>query len=642
MPIPAAVRRAAFTLVLLGGITRCDAGQSSELMRSAFAPASVAADRTMFTRLDPAVTGLNVQNPYDDPQMWGSRYRAFMGGAMGSGIAVGDFDGDGKVDIYVSTKTKPGRLFKNLGGWKFVDVTKEAGLLDEGSVFGWFKSTVSPDKPIVWRQGAVFVDVNNDGLLDLLVCRNNAPNLLYINQGNGTFKEEAEKRGLAIVDGSVVGAFADYDHDGWLDVLVLMNQVDGTEPSGRPPRLFHNDGNGYFTEVTKRSGISGDGFGHAAIWFDYDGDGWPDLYIANDFSGPDRLYRNNRDGTFTNVLDSVVPHTPYSSMGADAADINNDGYFDLFVADMATTTREKDRRGLAASRDDVLMMGMKKGTAPQYMRNALLLNAGRGVFREAACWAGIDATDWTWSPRLEDFDNDGWVDLHVTNGMVREANNSDVLHRMMRALSDMQRIGVMKISPPLEESHLAYRNVHGAGFEPVAREWGLNEVGVGFGSATADFDNDGDLDLVYLNYDGGLSVFRNDISHRHRVQVRLRGTRSNRFGVGAVVRVESDSIGRQSRPMIVARGYASGSEMVAHFGLGADEKVNRLVVEWPSGVRQVFTGLDADYSYLVTERGDVSSLQDICVRQTTTDTIRAVAGRPAGLHATGLCVRGNA
>ncbi|PTY07095.1 hypothetical protein DB347_07215 [Opitutaceae bacterium EW11] len=575
-------------------------GAANPVERQPFSAASRGAGKTLFEKLSPEETGLVVNNAYDDPRMWGDRYRAYMGGAMGSGVAAGDFDNDGKVDLFVSTKTRPGRLFKNLGGWRFVDVTDKAGLSEKQSVFGWLQNSLSSEKPAIWGQGAVFADVNNDGFLDLFVCRNNAPNLLYINQGDGTFVEEGEKRGLGIVDGSVVGAFADYDNDGWLDVLILTNIVDGTEPTGRRDRLFHNNGKGYFTEVTEKAGIAGYTFGHAATWFDYNGDRAPDLYICDDFSGADFLYRNNRNGTFTNVLDEAVPHTPYSSMGADIGDINNDGQLDLLVADMATTTREKNRRGLAASRDDMLMTSTKQGTAPQYMRNALLLNTGKGVFREAACWAGIEATDWTWSPRFEDFDNDGWQDLHVTNGMVREANNSDVLFSMMRALSDMERIGVMKRSPLLAEANLAFRNRHGEGFEPANASWGLGEVGVSFGSATADFDNDGDLDLVYLNYDGGLSVFRNDTVGQNSLQVRLRGTASNRQGVGTVIRLESGA-GTQTRTMTVARGYASGSELVAHFGLGSDQRAKRLTIEWPSGATQVFTNLDAGFAYVITE-----------------------------------------
>jgi hypothetical protein len=593
-----------FALSVLAGAGQLYAENSAELQRSSFAQSSRSGGKTLFTRLDATAIGMPVQNPYDDPTMWGSRYREYMGGGMGSGVAAGDFDGDGKVDLYVSTKTKPGRLYRNLGGWKFEDVTESAGLSEEGSWLDRIKNAVSSDATVIWRQGAVFADVNNDGHPDLYVCRNRAPNLLYINQGDGTFKEEAGPRGLAVVDGSVIGAFADYDRDGWLDVFILTNQMDGTEPAGRPDRLFRNTGNGRFTEVTKEAGLAGETFGHAATWFDYDEDGWPDIHVANDFAGADHLYRNNRNGTFNNVVNTVAPHVPYSSMGVDTADINNDGHFDLLIADMATTTREQNRRGLAASRDDVLMMGTREGAVPQYMRNALLLNTGLGFFREAACWAGLDATDWTWSVRFEDFDNDGWTDLHVTNGMVREANNSDLLVRMMGALSDRERINVMKNSPPLAESNLAYRNLQGTGFAPSTDTWGLHDVGVSFGTATADLDHDGDLDLVYLNHDGGLGVFRNDAAAQHRVQVRLQGTRSNRQGAGAVVRIESRTTGRQSRTLIVARGYASGSELVAHFGLGSDDIVERLVVEWPSGIEQVFTKLPVDHAYHLTERGE--------------------------------------
>jgi enediyne biosynthesis protein E4 len=567
-----------------------------------FAPASTPVGTTLFSRLPSEAIGLQVKNAYDDPSMWGRRYREFMGGAMGSGVAAGDYDGDGNVDLYVSTKTRPGRLFRNLGRWRFEDVTEKAGLAPAGSLLARLKEAAGRDADAIWHQGAVFADVNNDGLPDIYVCRNAAPNLLFVNQGDGTFREEGEKRGLNVVDGSVVGAFADYDRDGWLDVLVLTNQIDGTEPQGRPDRLFRNKGAGYFEEVTSRSGIQGPTFGHAATWFDYNGDGWPDLYVCNDFAGPDHLYRNNRDGTFTNVLDDVVPHTPYSSMGADAADINNDGHIDLLVSDMAPTTREKDRRGLAASRNDVVLMGTNQRSAPQYMRNALLLNTGRGVFQEGACWAGLEATDWTWSVRFEDFDQDGWVDLHVTNGMVREANNSDVLTRMMRALSDEERIRAMKNSPILAEANLAYRNDPQNGFVPVTAAWGLGEVGVSFGAATADFDNDGDLDLVYVSYDAGLSVFRNDAPAGNRLQVRLRGVKSNRFGVGAKIRLESTA-GVQVRELIVSRGYASGSELVAHFGLGDETQVQRLTIDWPSGLRQVLANLDANRSYVVSEAG---------------------------------------
>lgn len=575
--------------------------QGQDFEKIPFEAPSRASGDTLFTQLPSSATGIVVDNAYDDPEMWGSRYREYMGGSMGSGIAAGDFDSDGKVDLYVSVKTKPGRLFRNLGNWKFADVTDSAGLSENGTLLGWLKRAVSSEEEFVWRHGAVFADVDNDGHLDLYVCRNGAPNFLYMNQGDGTFKEDAEDRGLGLVDGSVIGAFADYDRDGWLDVLVLTNQMDGTEPSGRIDRLFRNTRDGRFVETTSAAGISGNTFGHAVIWFDYNDDGWIDFYIANDYAGPDYLYQNNGDGTFTNVIDSVVPHTSYSTMGIDTADVDNNGHIDLFLSDMAATSREKERRRKpAASKEDILKMGNDQRVAPQYTRNSLLLNTGLDYFRDAACWAGIDATDWTWSVRLEDFDNDGWTDLHVTNGMVREANNSDLLSQMIQARSNSQRIGVMNRSPRLEESNLAFRNRKGAQFEDVTNEWGLADVGVSFGAATADFDNDGDLDLVTLDHDGGANVYRNDTSGQNRIQVRLRGKQSNRFGIGAVVRVET-SEGMQSRTLSTARGYASGSEVVAHFGLGTESVVRKIVVEWPTGAEQVYSNIEADFAFLIQE-----------------------------------------
>jgi len=576
-------------------------GRGQDYEKAPFDEPSLPSGATLFTSLESSATGILVDNAYDDPEMWGSRYREYMGGSMGSGVAAGDFDSDGKVDLYVSLKTKPGRLFRNLGDWRFEDVTEEAGLSEDGSLFSWLKKAVSSEEDMVWRHGAVFADVDNDGHLDLYVCRNGAPSFLYMNQGDGTFEEEAEERGLGLTDGSVIGAFADYDRDGWLDVLVLTNQMDGTEPSGRADRLFRNAGEGRFVETTSAAGLVGNTFGHAVIWFDYNDDKWIDFYIANDFAGPDYLYHNNGDGTFTNVVDSVAPHISYSTMGIDTADVDNNGSIDLFLSDMAATSREKERRRKpAASKEDLLKMGNDEEIAPQYTRNTLLLNTGLDYFREAACWAGIHATDWTWSVRFEDFDNDGWTDLHVTNGMVREANNSDLLSRMIQARSASQRIGVMNQSPRLEEPNLAFRNRKGAQFEPVSTEWGLADKGVSFGAATADFDNDGDLDLITLDHDGGANVYRNDTSGQHRIQVRLRGNQSNQFGIGAVVRVET-SEGMQSRTLSTARGYASGSEVVAHFGLGAESVVEKLVVEWPTGTEQVYSDVNADFAYLIRE-----------------------------------------
>ena len=541
---------------------------------------------TLFTTLSPEQTGLTVVNHYDDPAMWGARYREFSLGAIGTGVAIGDYDGDGRPDIFVVSKTGPNHLYRNLGDFHFEDVTEKAGVAGPTGA---------------WKQGVAFADVNNDGRLDLYVCRFGAPNLLYINQGDGTFKEEAAARGLALNDASSMAAFCDYDRDGWLDVFVQTNILDSERrPNGQRDHLYHNNRDGTFTDVTDRAGIFGETQGHAATWWDYDEDGWPDLYVDNDFKDPDQLYHNNRDGTFTNVLNSVVPRTPHSSMGADLGDVNNDGHLDLLVADMAATTREKDHRGMAKVRAGLTEDEKHPEAAPQYMRNALLLGTGTGRTLEASFLAGLAATDWTWTVRLEDLDLDGRLDAYFTNGMVRELHAHDVIQRMMGRESMGERRKIMQATPVLAERHLAYRNLGDLRFEEVGHAWGLDQVGVSFGAAFGDLDGDGDLDLVYASMDAPVTVCRNDVGTGHAVVLELRGTISNKFGVGAVVRIETGQ-GKQVRTLTLARGYLSTSEPIVHFGLGPDTVVKSLVIEWPSGVRQAFENLAADQRYTITE-----------------------------------------
>ncbi len=543
----------------------------------------------MFRRMSPEETGVVTENRYDDPRMWGDRYYELELGAIGTGVAIADYDGDGRSDIFVVSKTGSCRLFRNLGAWKFEDVTERAGVGDAG------------DAAKVWKQGATFADVNNDGRLDLYVCRFGAPNRLYMNQGDGTFKEEAAARGLAATDASVVGAFCDYDRDGWLDVYLQTNLLDqAVHPHGQRDRLFHNNGDGTFTEVTDRAGIGGETQGHSAMWWDYDEDGWPDLYVDNDFEPPDQLYHNNRDGTFTNVIDRVVPHLPFSAMGSDLGDVNNDGHIDLFVSEMAATNHEKDQRTMAHSR--MLLRDPPEGSsgAVSLMRNALYLNTGAGRCLEAACLAGLAATDWSWAVRFEDLDNDGRIDLFVPNGMQRESHNADLIARMSLAETLAQKIRINRASPPLAEPNLAYRNLGDLQFVESGAAWGLNEKGVSFGAAFGDLDGDGDLDLVYANYDKGVTVLRNDADTGHRLVVALRGTRSNRFGVGATVRIET-AAGPQVRQLVTVRGCLSSSEPMLHFGLGEETAIKRLVVEWPSGARQTFADLAADRRFTITE-----------------------------------------
>jgi enediyne biosynthesis protein E4 len=561
---------------------------------------------TLFTRMVAADTGIAVDNPYDDPRMWAELYRELTFGAMGTGVAVGDYDNDGLPDLFVVSKTKTSRLFRNRGDWQFDDVTMAAGLAPPEPSSSLLRGLLGRDDEATqlkdWEQGATWADINNDGWLDLYVCRHAAPNLLWLNQGDGTFREEAQVRGLAIVDGSGVGAFADYDRDGDLDAYVQTNMMAYAQyPDGRPDYLLRNRGDGFFEDVTTAAGIAGMTSGHSVMWTDYNDDGWPDLYVVNDFAPPDQLYRNNGDGTFTNVTNASLPSMPFYGMGSDAADVDGNGTFDLFVADMAATTHEKDQRSMAGSRIRGQKHDETSSVPPSYMRNHLLLNTGTGVFREAAQLAGLRASDWTWSIRWEDFDLDGWVDLHVTNGMNREYHGADLLERIMISENPSEPIRIMQDSPVLAEPNLAFRNRGDLQFEAATAAWGLTEIGVSFGAATGDFDGDGDLDLVYGNYERNPSVFRNDATTGNRLVVVLRGEESNHFGIGS--KVSAAVAGRiQIRELQPARGYLSSGEPIVHFGLGDHKVVDRLEVRWPSGRIQTLKEVAANQRLILHER----------------------------------------
>lgn len=588
---------APFPLVALGALialgTQVFAAEEN-LLRQPLKPAKPASEGGKpFTTLPASYTGISAVNTYDDPKMWNELFREFTLGAVGTGVTIGDYDGDGHPDVAVVGKTSGVRLYRQTGDLQFTDVTEAAGL-------------VSTDK--AWCTGATFADVNNDGLLDLYVCRFNAPNLLFINQGNGSFKEQAQAYGLAIKDASVMASFADYDRDGYLDLYLQTNILNyAASFKGRPNYLFHNNGNGTFTDVTAKAGIWGPTQGHSAVWWDFNEDGWPDIYVANDFENPDRLYRNNGDGTFTDVVEAVTPHTSYSSMGSDAGDINNDGHLDFFVADMAATTHYKDMMGIEEMGRGIWEGEMARALCPQYPFNALYLNNGAGRFFEVAHLAGLRATDWTWAARFVDLDNDGRVDLYVTNGMIRNFMDADLLDKQNVASNLAQRAGIYAKAPTYTENHLAYRNLGDLRFESVGPAWGLDHPGVSFGAAFADLDRDGDLDLIFTNYEGAPTVVRNDSPSRHSLLIRLVGTTSNRWGVGARVVLET-AAGPQVRELSLTRGIMSSDEPLLHFGLGDLAKVNRLIVYWPSGQVQTFDEVAANQLLTITEPAGAAKL----------------------------------
>jgi hypothetical protein len=604
---------------------------SAEFVTSAASPAG----RTGFRELDAADTGLDLVHVWDPPAF----HRNLVNPIFGTGVAIGDCDGDGWQDVFVARQTDAGRLYRNLGGMKFEDVTRQAGIDPDG----------------MWATGATFADVNNDGWLDLYLCGHDCPNRLYINEG-GRFTEQAARYGLDFRGASVVMTFADYDRDGDLDGYLVTNFTRPRQPvnpkvihrDGLPPQVapenrediflirhpdghyirsragqfdhFYRNDNGKFVEVTEQSGIGWQPYmGHSASWWDYNDDGWPDLYVANDYKGPDFLYRNNGPGedgqvTFTNVIEEAMPHTPWYSMGSDFADVNNDGRLDYMASDMAGTTHYRDKLSMGnMSGPDSDAWFLNVPQPPQYMRNALFLNTGTPHFMELAFLAGLAKTDWTWAVKFADFDNDGWQDVFCTNGMTRDLFNSDARDELKRIRETHVRSGSDKpladvihefwaAKEPYRLENLAFRNTGDLKFSNVGHQWGLDHLGVSTGAAVGDLDNDGDLDLVVTGFEEPVRLYQNDLPPAASIRFRLLGTRSNHHAVGARVEVQMADGQRQVRYASTTRGFMSTSEPVLHFGVGDRTQVARVTVRWPAGHEQVFEELATNRIYTIVEK----------------------------------------
>ena len=547
-----------------------------------------------FSILTPAETGVNVPNVFNDPRMWGARFRELTLGAVETGIAVGDFFHDGRPGIFAVSKNGPCALYRQTAPFKFVDVAATAGVTcnEEGSS----------------KTGATVVDINQDGWPDIYVCRYDAPNLLYLNNHDGTFTESAKAYGLDVKDASVHAIFADYDRDGYLDCYLVTNILDFSKaPQGRRAYLFHNDGTGaesgrggHFTDVTTKSGIWGLTQGHTALWLDINHDGWPDIYGANDFETPDRLYLNKGDGTFADVVDERLPHVTYFSMGADAGDINNDGLVDFIITDMRDRNHAEFMTGMEEIGRGLWEMERVTELIPQYMWSAVYLNTGTDHFAEVAHLTGMDATGWTWSARLGDLDNDGRLDVFVTAGMIRNFIDADLVDKQNVAPTLTARANVWKNAQPRRESTLAYRNLGDLQFADVSHEWGLDHVGVSFGCVLADLDGDGDLDMVFANYDEPPTIIRNDTVSGHLAVLKLAGRAPNLDGIGAELRIET-AAGVQVRQLFTERGIVASEPPLVHFGLGADRTIKKLTVRWPRGQVQVLENLPADQLLTITE-----------------------------------------
>jgi hypothetical protein len=574
--------------------------------------------KALFTRLNPDESGIHFRNDLSDEDSSASFINEF--GYMGGGVGIGDFNNDGLKDIFFTGNQVSCRLYINKGNNQFEDITEKAGL-----------------KTNVWATGVSIVDINNDGYDDIYVCvlgkdlLHPAKNLLFINQHDLTFKEQAEEYGLAFSGYSTQAVFLDYDRDGDLD-MYLVNYLLGTHTnsilprnlSGGSPandRLFRNEGysaekgHPVFKDVTLQAGIREDGYGLGVTVGDFNNDGWPDIYVANDFLSNDDLWLNCRDGTFTNVISRALRHQSYSSMGVDAADINNDGLADIVTLDMLPEYNRRRKESFSFMNYDRYQAERQMGYEPEFMRNMLQLN--NGVIRtgdtsipyysEIGQLAGIEATDWSWSVLIADFNNDGLKDIHVTNGIGRDFINADFLEFSSRIFSSNktrpeQEALIRKRLAELDHVNLPnylFINQRDYTFSNVSAAAGIDEPSMSNGAAYVDLDNDGDLDLVVNNIDKEAFVFINNTVQKgkapttHFVSFRLNGDTLNRAGFGAKVCVYAGGQVQMQEENPV-RGYFSSVDRQLLFGLGSSRQIDSIEVIWPDSSIQRMNNIRAD------------------------------------------------
>ncbi|MDL5512275.1 VCBS repeat-containing protein [Arenibacter sp. M-2] len=570
-------------------------------------------ETTLFTVMYSMETGINFINEIPESSAMNSMvYEYFYNGG---GVAIGDIDNDGLPDIYFTSNLKENKLYKNNGHFQFEDITKTAKV--EGS-FGW-------------TTGVTMADVNADGWLDIYVCKSgkgkaeNRENLLFINNKNGSFKEEAQEYGLNFSGYSTQAAFFDFDKDGDLDMFLLNHNVtpintDNPEKFKKEDnplsgdRLYRND-NGKFTDISSEAGILNNsmGFGLGVSLGDLNQDGWPDIYVANDYIEQDYLYYNNGDGTFSENLKKSMGHTSNFSMGTDIADFNNDGLLDIMSLDMVAEDNYGIKTSMSGMNPKAFHHAVNNGFHYQYMYNALQMNNGNETFGDLAQLAGVSNTDWSWGPLFADFDNDGLKDLFISNGLKRDFRNNDFRKYKLKRLEEAQKNGenmakvieeLVKKTPQRKTHNYFFKNKGDLTFEKVMKDWGVDIPTFSNGAAYADLDLDGDLDLVINNIDEEATVLRNNASVNY-VQFRFKGNDKNPFGIGAKIWLETEK-GIQLAENYPTRGYQSAVEPILHFGLGQDAIVKNAIVTWPDGKSETFTNLHLNQKIVVEYKNAVT------------------------------------
>jgi len=560
---------------------------------------------TLFSGLTSGKTGIDFRNLLvEDESLNVVHYIYFYNGA---GVAIGDINGDGLQDVFFSGNMVKNRLFLNKGDFEFEDITARSGVAEKQG----------------WCTGATIVDINGDGQPDIYICRSadddpeRRKNLLFINNGDLTFTEQGEKYGLADSGYSTQASFFDYDKDGDLDCFVLNHSISkySTGVAENPEmrnirvpayasRLYRND-NGHFNNVSDQAGILSNvlSFGLGIALSDFNNDGWTDIYISNDFKESDYFYLNNRNGTFTESFANCMDMSSLNSMGSDAADYNNDGLTDLITLDMLAEDNHLQKTHLGSNNLDKTNFLISKGFQPQYMRNMLQKNNGDGTFSEIGQLAGISNTDWSWAALFCDFDGDSNKDLFISNGFVKDFSDLDFMNfsadkviksKKGEPTSSFEEI-VAKM-PTIKIPNYIFENSGNGLFANTTKEWGLGKPVISSGAAYADLDNDGDMDLIVNNTNDYASVYQNNslkIRKNNFIRVALAGTRQNKNGIGAKIKVfcNGDTYYQEQFPV---RGYQSSVDPVLNFGLGQNATIDSLVVIWPDDKLQTLKNVPAN------------------------------------------------
>ena len=545
----------------------------------------------------------------------------------GGGVAIGDIDNDGLSDIFFTGNQSDNKLYINKGGFKFEDITTSAGV-------------ASPDS---WCTGAAMIDINQDGLIDIYVCRSyyddpqKRENQLFINNGDLTFSEQAKEYGLNDNSYSITASFFDYDKNGLLDLFVgnhpkdrFVSYAEHYANWSKPQmassnHLYKNIGNDKFLNVTESAGLLSYGWTLGVIAVDLDQNDWPDLYVSVDHTEPDRLYLNNQNGTFTEVSNTSLKHMSQSSMGVDAGDIDNDGLLDVVTVEMQASDNFRAKTQMQSMDVNRFWDFVASGYHYQYMRNMLQVNNGNGTFREIGQLSKIDKTDWSWACLFMDMDNDGWQDLYVSNGYYKDYSDQDYRITFNEEMTEADIAGNTNEVRRLVSSHskdatttrlknYMFKNNGDYSFKDESFNSGLDFEGYSNGAAYADFDNDGDLDLVVNNIDSEASLYSNNASELSNANnwLRIKFKRSkNGHAIGSKVRLETKS-GTQFREYTLTRGYQSTVEHALHFGLGNDDHVEKLIVTWPDGKKQILNDVSINQELVLTYKN--ASLTDRAIQ----------------------------